>query len=83
MKLYLLSQEDRDGYDTYDALVVAAESEESARLIHPYSRDGFKNDRGGRSGVWARSPEKVDVRYLGEASEGTETGIILASFNAG
>lgn len=35
MKLYLLSQGSVSGYDTYDAVVVAAESEEDARTIHP------------------------------------------------
>ena len=35
MKLYLLSQEVVTGYDTYDSAVVAAESEDDARTIHP------------------------------------------------
>ena len=35
MKLYLLSQDSVSGYDTYDAVVVAAESEDEARTIHP------------------------------------------------
>lgn len=35
MNLYLLSQEINNGYDSYDSFVVAAESEEEARKIHP------------------------------------------------
>ena len=34
-KLYLVSQSINNGYDTYDSMVVAAESEQDARLIHP------------------------------------------------
>lgn len=33
MNLYLLKQEINTGYDTYDSCVVAAESEEDARVI--------------------------------------------------
>jgi hypothetical protein len=29
MKIYVLSQDQNDGYDTYDSVVVAAEDEES------------------------------------------------------
>ena len=35
MNIYLLSQSEVDGYDTYDSCVVAAENEEDARQIHP------------------------------------------------
>jgi hypothetical protein len=35
MNLYLLSQDVVCGYDTYDSCVVAAESEDEARKIHP------------------------------------------------
>ena len=34
MKLYLISQDVNDGYDTYDSAVVAAESEQDARETH-------------------------------------------------
>jgi hypothetical protein len=35
MNLYLISQNVNNDYDTYDAAVVAANSEDEARLIHP------------------------------------------------
>lgn len=35
MKLYLISQDVTNGYDTYDSAVVLAESEDDAKLIHP------------------------------------------------
>ncbi len=35
MKLYLVSRKDSIGYDEYDSVVVAAENEADARMIHP------------------------------------------------
>ena len=35
MKLYLISQDENDGWDTYDSAVVVAENEVDARSIHP------------------------------------------------
>jgi hypothetical protein len=75
MKLYLLSQGENNGYDTYDSMVVAAESEDAARQMHPGNEWGWN--------VWANSPEQVDVEYLGEAAPESEAGVICASFNAG
>ena len=35
MKLYLMTQDVVDGWDTYDSVVVSAKDEEDARTIHP------------------------------------------------
>jgi hypothetical protein len=35
MNLYLVSQDINTGYDTYDSMIVSAESEIDARNIHP------------------------------------------------
>ena len=79
MNLYLISQSENDGYDTYDSAVVAAESEEEAVQIHPGPSpkwgQGYSN--------WASSPEKVKCELIGVAIEGTEAGELLSSFNAG
>ena len=37
MKLFLISQDKNEGYDTYDSAVVVAESEKEAREVHPSS----------------------------------------------
>lgn len=76
MKLWLISQAVNGGYDTYDAAVVAAETEEEARSIHPHATSWD-------SSVWAHNPEDVVVDYIGTAAKGTKKGVILASFNAG
>lgn len=77
MNIYLLSQSDNRGYDTYDSCVVYAESEDAARLILPSEYAEF----GG--GTWADSPEGVEVQYLGATGNVAAPGVILASFNAG
>lgn len=45
LKLYKLSQNINNNYDTYDSVIVCAASEEDARKVHPseyvtHSRDG-------------------------------------------
>ncbi len=77
MKLWFISQKVNDGYDTFDSAVVAAESETEARSIHP---DGRKREYCVSS--WTRK-ENITVDYIGTAKEGTERGVIVASFNAG
>jgi hypothetical protein len=73
MKLYLLTRIESGGYDTYDALIVAARSVKQARTILP--------DPSNLS-TWIR-PEQVVVEYIGEAKSGTKVGVVLASFQAG
>lgn len=83
MNLYLLSQTKVRGYDTFDSAVVAAESEEQAREIHPkgemwspYTWDGWDTYS------WP-NPKDVVVEFIGTAKEGTPVGVICRSFNAG
>lgn len=77
MKLYLISQTENDGYDTYDSAVVAAETEEAARQISP------SGEFGAQFGSWCKTPAAVTVKCIGDAVDGTEAGVVLASFNAG
>ena len=72
MKLYFVSQIENNDYDTYDSFLVVAASQEEARNTHP-----------GNASAWASSPDKVEVRYMGEAAPGMKAGIVCASFNAG
>jgi hypothetical protein len=91
MNLYLISQTENNGYDTYDSAVVCAETEEEARNIDPASdfRSRFLNDLNitmkwvKDDWSWASSPDKVDVKYLGVADPSIPKGVVCASFNAG
>ena len=97
MKLFLMTQDEVVGYDYYDSVVVAAESEDDARTIHPYARVTLIDNN-----KWMISPsfgwctpeeyisdewpehsniKCVNVEYLGETDK--PRGVILASFNAG
>jgi len=78
MKLYKISQNVNNDYDTYDSAVVVAESEEDARKIQPGGDYECWNDIS-----WVDHPSKVDVLYLGEAESTLEKGIVIASYNAG
>ena len=77
MDLYLLSQDAVTGYGTYDSVVVAAKTEEEAKGIHPCTILGWPS-----RGDWC-SIEDVQVELIGKAKKGTQSGVILASFNAG
>lgn len=91
MKIYLISQEVNDDYDTFDSAVVAAPDEETARDMDPGTfypeprSDGMMDWSKAEhpSTSWAHSREQVNVEYIGEAKEGTKQGVICASFNAG
>lgn len=45
MKLYKISQDLNNGYDTYDSAIVCAENEDEAKKIHPSEHvKGFKDE---------------------------------------
>lgn len=80
MKLWLLTQNEANGWDTYDSMVVAAATEEEAKDITP---PNFSWPEGWAEGVWASSPEFVKAVCIGEASKHVEAGVVLASYNNG
>lgn len=88
MNLYLLRQNTNNDYDTYDSVIVAAENEEEARKIHP---SPYQDSVTGipwyelpiKYSDWAYKLDQVKVTFIGIAKEGTDKGVILASFNAG
>lgn len=83
MKVYLISQEETTGYDTYDSMVVYAESEEEARDIHPYYHSSYEQPDENIEELWTLNKKAIKVEYLGEAKQGSKEGIICSSFNAG
>ena len=94
MKLWLISQSQVDGYDTYDSAVVAAETEDGARRTDPGGyhewddKDGCWRYNYGKkeaddSSCWARDISAVKVELIGDAAPDVKAGVIVASFNAG
>jgi hypothetical protein len=83
MNLYLLTQNKNTGYDTYDSCVVASESEEDAKTIHPNGEINLPNsEREYSSYSWAE-PASIEAELIGIASTQITRGVICASFNAG
>lgn len=81
MKLFLISQDQNNDYDTYDSAVVVAPDEETARNMDP--SNGQPMDRWECWwNTWCDDPNLVSVRYLGEAADGVTQGVVCASFNA-
>lgn len=77
-------------YDTYDAAIVAAESEDEAKLIHPRSYIwvddvGWTYSTSGKviSFCWSNTPDQVTVTLIGTAADEVKKGVVIASFNAG
>lgn len=82
MKLWLIEQSVNTDYDVYDSAIVAANDPAKAMLIHP-SGDGREWWLRESHGDWVNTPALVSVTLIGEAVDGTEAGVVLASFNAG
>ena len=84
MKLFLISQSQNLGYDTYDSGVVAAPDEETARNMHLSTGHPMTAaDWGSSIPDWCSGPEHVHVLYLGVAAQGIAEGVVCASYNAG
>jgi len=98
MKIYKVSQNINNDYDTYSDFVIACESEEVARNKHPsevvshqkdgkwygtYTKNGEEYEQYKEVGwVMPKDLDKVIVEEIGIANEGI-TGIICSSFHAG
>lgn len=93
MNLYLLERSTAIDYDEFDRAIVAAETEDAARHMHP---NGFAVWEGGPTWIGRRpdgstwqvsetwvDPASVRVRHIGTALPGQNAGVLLASFNAG
>jgi len=86
MNIYLLSQNKKNGWDTFDSMVVCAESKKEAILIHPYDKDFPTCDNWNDSyNPWCDNEQidTIDCKKIGKAKKGIEKGVVLASFNAG
>lgn len=82
MNLYRIVRTDDYSWDSYDSAVVAAETVDEARDVHPDEDAPRLSVPGPRSSTWTTS-EFIRVEYLGRARRGTKAGVIVASFNAG
>lgn len=85
MNIYKVSQTGNDDYDTFDSMIIIAETEEDAR----WTRPGWSSwdEMSCEKKFWAIGdwywPEECIVELIGEALPEMEAGVVLASFNAG
>lgn len=75
--LWLLTQGENRGYDTFDSIVVAADTEEDAKQLLPNSYATWGSRR------WADSPDGVYAEKIGVTQSHRKGDVIIASFNAG
>ena len=84
MKIYLISQIQNQDYDTYDSAVVCAPDEKAARNTNPRGGGEMTEpDWNYAYSAWCHSADSVTVKYIGEAAEGSNAGVVCASYNAG
>lgn len=86
-KLYLITPDYYDIWDTYDSAVVCARSKKHARSIHPSGTGKQVRTRDERDymGPWDDwcPREYVTVKYLGVAATSVKPGVICASYKHG
>jgi hypothetical protein len=82
LKLWVIEQKDYDfiEYDTYSEAIVAAETEEDARHIHPNGK--VYTDEIDDTGTWT-TYDNVKATLIGIAASDIKRGVILSSFHAG
>lgn len=87
LRVWKITQNVVNGYDSYDSAVVIAMSAEKARATHPFEMyyDVYTENEPWTvgSGSWPDTPGKVEVELIGIASPGAKPGVVCASFNAG
>jgi hypothetical protein len=83
MKLYLISQHQNRGYDTFFEAVVCATGRQSAAGMNPRTGNPMTDDEWKTNDYWCNHGSLVDVKYIGNAAAGIKEGVVLASFNAG
>ena len=83
MKLFLISQKQNRKYGSFNAAVVCAPDEITARNIDPKNGGLIAKGNWTANYFWCNSPDHIWVQYLGEADPSLGCGLVLASFIAG
>lgn len=80
MNLYLIEHPYPHGYMFYEGAVVAAASEDDARLVRPDGKEWEGKDV--QMGEWCDADE-VKVTLIGSAKAGTARGVVFAVYRGG
>ncbi len=78
MKLFLLKQYERTSEQAIKSCVVIARTYNDAAKTHPLS-EVKSLEEWPVCDLWASTPDKVHLEFLGEAAKGAEKGIVCRS----
>jgi hypothetical protein len=84
MKIYHVSQEENNDYDTFSDFVCYAPDEETARNMNPDGGFMEEADWNRKYSSWCSSLDHVKVELIGVSIDpDTKIGLICRSFHAG
>lgn len=86
MNIYKIWQTSNKHYDVYDSAIVIAESPNEARLWHPQGVYKWMNEPEEHWMLfdsWVDEALLIQVELIGQALPEAQSGVVLASFNAG
>jgi hypothetical protein len=83
MNLYLISQDENEGYGVARDAVVCAPDEGAARGMDPWGDAGSPVEEWGAHSHWCSSPDKVTVQLIGVAAAGLSIGVVCVGSSAG
>jgi hypothetical protein len=80
LKLYKVTQDSNNEWDSYQGIIVAAYNEQDARSIHP-SGEWPRNDAYSYDWVAEKEVDNLlTVQYLGVADKSVKRGVLLTDF---
>lgn len=83
MNLYLITRNDDGDYDQYDSAVVAAPNEEVAKSFIEEELEYWTHSYYIDYHIERLAPLDIAIELIGTAVDGIESGIVVASYNAG
>ena len=82
MRLWLITQEENTGYETYSQAVVSAHSRYKAARIHPNGITLIGTKGCDEEAEWVEDPSKVIVIEIGEANDNViDEGVVVSQYN--
>ena len=82
-KLFLISQDVNNNYETYDSAVVCTTSKKKAQAMFPFeANEHIGHNDYTRREEWAPI-EDVKVKFIGTTDKYKPGDVVIASFNAG
>ena len=78
--LYHITDPKGGGWETYDSMIVVAESAMEAREMNPESNEDFPEQIDNN---WYDNKKNLIIVFIGVATPDLNKGVVITSFNAG